>query len=660
MKSIVRDNRDSPMHPTGNPRLLDKLVQAGLITAAQREGALSLVQSLGERVEEALLEINALDEGKLLKFIASEHKTRFVSTDKLAKAEIDRATLDKIPHKFAEQRSVFPVLFDATTNTLSVVTADPDDLEMQRELQLVTKVRAVVTFVGRPRAVRAAIARAYGGDIHAFAALDRTAHEQFTTMLNVFERNLVSEETMADSLARESVVKERVLSSADLEKRPGDRQFLAAHGVQMNGYLETVNVLVTLLENTRAELRGHSATVGRLMRRLVERIGVSEFDRQCFVLTGYVHDLGKMGSYHLTALNVAEYEAHRTTATKLRSSPARLLESVVLPRDVEHGMEMMYERVDGKGLPNGIRGKDIPLTARVLAICDTYADLTQNTRNPFRQTLTPAKACEVLKRYAGSIFDPNLVDLFRIIVTGEDLKARLLANRHQVLIVDSDPEDTTVLELRLLEQGFEVRQARSAEQALKVLASGEISVCISELNLEAGDGFALIAEARKHGWGKQLPWIVVTNRAGRADAQRAFELGVADYLTKPVSADLFVAKVKQILERHSVKTGSRGVSGALSEMGLPEIVQILWHGRKTGRLRIRSGTDTGELHFVGGNVFNALWSTLRGEEAFYAMLRLSEGEFALDPTFVAPQQLIQSNPEALLLEGMRRLDEAGR
>ena len=108
------------------------------------------------------------------------------------------------------------------------------------------------------------------------------------------------------------------------------------------------------------------------------------------------------------------------------------------------------------------------------------------------------------------------------------------------------------------------------------------------------------------------------------------------------------------------RKGARGVTGSLKEMGLPEIVQILWHGRKTGRMKIRSQTEAGEIHFVNGAIYNALWSSLRGEEAFYAMLKLEDGDFALDPNFQAPQQVIQANPEALLLEGMRRLDEAAR
>src|SRR5690606_22558760 len=121
------------------------------------------------------------------------------------------------------------------------------------------------------------------------------------------------------------------------------------------------------------------------------------------------------------------------------------------------------------------------------------------------------------------------------------------------------------------------------------------------------------------------------------------------------------AKLKQVMEREVVARGTnRGVSGSLLEMGLPDMVQVLWHGRKTGALKIRSAKDNGEIHFVDGQIWNAMWGTLRGEEAFYAMLGLTEGTFFLDPNYRADAQVIQGSPEALLLEGMRRLDEAGR
>lgn len=646
------------MHATGNLKILDELVTLGAITAENQEAVLAYLQRNGGRYEEALLEVRALDEVALLKHLATLYKTRFVSTEKLAKADIDRATLDRVSRKLAEQEGIFPVLFDGRGSVLSVVAADPDNTMALQELKLASGVKELRVFVARPASIRAAINKAYGGDIHAFAALDKSAHEQFTTMLDVYERNLVSEESLTTALAAERSGGDRMLSSTDLEKSTAT---VSGRALANDAYLETLNVLVSLIENSRPDLRGHSAHVARLMKKVGERIGVSEVERNGLVIGGYIHDLGKMGSYHLTSLNVSEYEGHRVSAEKLCRAPARLLEAVKLPREIVAAVESMYERYDGKGLPGSLSAKDIPLGARLLAIADTYADLTQNPRNPFRKTLRPLQACDVLARYKGSIFDPNLVDLFKHTVTGDDLKARLLANRHRALIVDPDPEETTVVELRLIEQGYEVEIARTAEAALKLLERGETEVVVSELDLKPSDGYALLAEARRQPWGQRLPWVIVTSRTGGAEAQRAFQMGAADFMTKPVAADLLVAKISQILEREATRAGaSRGVSGSLQEMGLPDMVQVLWHGRKTGSLKLRSGTDSGEIHFVNGAIYNALWAKLRGEDAFYAMLQLTQGDFALDPNFTAPQQLIQASPEALLLEGMRRLDEAAR
>ncbi len=643
------------MHETGNPRIIDRLASEGLISGELREAALNHQRVVGGRFEEALLDCNAIEESALLKFLAAEYRTRFVGTEKLARADIPVTTLKMLPRKMAEQETVFPVLYSDKDGTLTVVTPDPDNQSMLHQVQVASGAKHVRALVGRPLAVKAAIAKHYQGDIHAFGLLDRTAHQQFTNMLNVFERNLVSEESMAVALAGEPQT-ERMLSGEELESQSGSRA-TAVTGFTSESYLETLNVLVSLLENARPDLRGHSAHTARLIRKIVERIGISETQAAHFQIAAYIHDLGKMGNFHLTAYNVAEYEGHTQAAKRSYRAPLRLTETVNLPQESVRAVESMYERFDGKGLPGELKGKEIPLGARLLAIADTYADLTQNPKNPYRAILKPAQACAVLARGAGKVFDPNLVDLFKHTISGEDLKARLLANRHVALLIEPDPEESTVLELRMIEQGFEVRTARTIEGALKTLDTGEVGIVVSELDLGKHDGFALFTEAKRRPAADKVPWVFVTARAGRSDAQKAFEMGASDYMTKPISADVLVAKLKQVMEREARTTGARGVAGSLQEMGLPEIVQVLWHGRKTGSLKIRSGRDSGEIHFVEGAMYNALWGSLRGPEAFYAMLTLQSGDFVLDPNFKAPQRVIQESPEALLLEGMRRMDE---
>jgi response regulator RpfG family c-di-GMP phosphodiesterase len=397
--------------------------------------------------------------------------------------------------------------------------------------------------------------------------------------------------------------------------------------------------------------------VSRLARRLGERMNLPKDSLIAVCAAAFVHDLGKMGQYHLTALNCSEYEGHKVAAQKAHDTPGRLLEAAKLQPEALKGVLHMYEHFDGSGFPDGLSGKEIPLASRIVALVDTYADLTQNTRNPYREILAPADAFEVLDKFKEKVFDPHLVDLFRSMMVGEDVRAKLLANRSVALLVDADPEETTVLELRMIEQGFEVRIARTIVDAMRLLALGDIDLVVSEVEMPNGDGLALLAEARKHPWGKDLPWVMHTRKQGRAEAQRAFELGVLDYASKLAPTDVLVAKLKALLDQRATAKGPRGVSGSLDEMDLPDLVQVLWHARKTGSLGIKSGGEPGEIHFYEGNVVNATWGSLVGAEAFYAFLRLKEGDFAFDPSVKPRERLIEDSTETLLLEGMRRLDE---
>ena len=622
-------------------------------------------------------------EADLLKALATRYKVNFVSSEKLAKVEVNRLVRDLLSHRFAEKSGICPVLYDSKSNVLSVVTADPDDFEAMGEAQLVSGAREIKAVLARPAAVRAFIAKAYTGDTLGFAVLERQAQNTVHAVaVSGFESNNVRA-TYGDSAPSEPApapeprprpkesapVRESPAPARPAKVAPAPSPPVAAPSqpssterkVSDASFVELLHVLVSLLESGRADLRGHSGEVARMMRRMGEKMNLDGGTTAMLVAAAFIHDLGKMGQYHLTPLNCSEYEGHKVAAQKGYELPSRLLDPVRLPAETVQAATRMYERYDGKGFPDGIGGKDIPLGSRILAICDTYADLTTNPRNPYRKTLAPSEACIALAKHKDTIFDPNLVDLFRNMVLGEELTAKLLANRSHALLVDVDPEETTVLELRMIEQGFVVKTARSVEQALKVLAEWQTDLVVSEIELGAGDGLALLAEARKQSWGKDVAWVIYTGRKERAIAQKAFELGVLDFVGKPASADVLVAKLKALLDQLEQRSASprttKGVSGSLREMSLPDMVQVLFHGRKTGCLAIRGPSGAGEIHFSEGNVVNAVWADLKGDTAFYAMLKLTDGDFALDPSFKAGERTINQSAEALLLEGMRRMDE---
>jgi response regulator RpfG family c-di-GMP phosphodiesterase len=676
--------------PQGSPgtsqktrRVCDVLVRDRLLKPDQVEAVVTQANRGRERVEEVVLDMGLVGETDLLKSLAANYRVFFVSSEKLAKAEVSPALVHMIPQRFAEQMGICPIVFDSKTHALTVVTADPDDADLLREAQLASGAKEVKAVFARPAAIRALIAKVYTGDGRPFAMLDKQTRSLFDQALTGYGRHVVDFET--DGAPRvETHRKERVIEDPAPPPAPSRKpappppppmpvaappppppapvplpppSATAERGVSGASFVELLHVLVSLLETSRADLHGHSAQVARLMRRIGDKMGLDPGTAAIFVAGAFVHDLGKMGALHLTPLNVGEYEGHKIAAQKAFGVPARLLDPVRLPIETKEAVAHMYERFDGRGFPDGTSGKDIPLGARLLAICDTYADLTSNPRNPFRKTLSPVDAVAALAKYKETIFDPNLVDIFRTIVLGEELTARLLASRSAALIVDVDPEETTVLELRMSEQGFVVKTVRSQDHALKVLAEGETDLVISEIDLGSGDGLALLTAARSQSWGKDMPWVIYTRRQEREVAQKAFELGVLDYVTKPAPADVLVAKLKALLEQRASPRKTQGVSGSLREMGLPDMVQVLFHGRKTGNLRIRAPDGSGEIHFVEGNVVDALWRDLRGETAFYALVKLVDGEFALDPSFRASERVINQSAEALLLEGMRRMDE---
>jgi len=432
----------------------------------------------------------------------------------------------------------------------------------------------------------------------------------------------------------------------------------SAVSVSPRMFLESLNVLVTLIEQERAELRGHTSLVARLTRKLCELVDMPKEHAFDVVVAAYLHDLGKTGNYHLTPLNVAQYEGHRIQAQKSHTAPARLFESAGLSDRTIKALHHMYERFDGNGFPDRLQERDIPLGSRILAVVETYADITASSKNPFRRRLSPREACEAIQGLVNTVFDPTIVELLQRLAVGDEVRQRLLDDARSVLLLDPDVESTTVLEMRLMEHGHRVLIARSIDQALTILSESEVDLILTEVDLPSQDGFRFVERCRA-GSQPDTPVVFLTRRGDRESVQRGVELAAADYVVKPASPEVVAMKVGQVLAQ-SRRGQSRGVSGSLREMSLPDVIQILSNGRKSGKLALSTANGSGEIQFGAGAICDARFGDRTGAEAVYALLALREGEFALDPSFLPLRNVINLPSETLLLEGMRRLDEAAR
>ena len=101
-----------------------------------------------------------------------------------------------------------------------------------------------------------------------------------------------------------------------------------------------------------------------------------------------------------------------------------------------------------------------------------------------------------------------------------------------------------------------------------------------------------------------------------------------------------------------------GVKGRLKDMGLVDIVQIFNAERKTVAVHLGSEMGYGRVYIKDGQIVHAMYREFTGPEAFFQLLAWKDGEFEVEPDAQAPDRTISESPEGLILEGLRRLDEA--
>ena len=176
-------------------------------------------------------------------------------------------------------------------------------------------------------------------------------------------------------------------------------------------YYETIRSLAEALEARDPYTRGHSERVCRYAIALAEAVGLSEEDRHLIEHAALLHDIGKIGISDLILHKVGKLnQADRKTIERHPMLGDSILEPLQFLHQVQHVVRHHHERWDGAGYPEGLRGEEIPLPARTLAVADAFDAMT-STR-PYRPALSRAEAIGELELMSGSQFDPGLVRVF--------------------------------------------------------------------------------------------------------------------------------------------------------------------------------------------------------------------------------------------------------
>lgn len=240
-------------------------------------------------------------------------------------------------------------------------------------------------------------------------------------------------------------------------------------------------------------------------------------------------------------------------------------------------------------------------------------------------------------------------------------------SKQSLLLVDGDTRSLRVLEVSLRKAGFSVTPAASVQDALDKLELHAPDLIISETTFPSGDGFDLRRRVRgTPEWG-EIPFIFLTAEAAIENKIRGLELGVDDYLTKPIYIKEIVTRINILLQKRQRtrfeerKDGRTRFAGRVADMPVVDVIQTIEISRKSGVIQfVGERGRQAAIYFRDGKVIDAEAGTLQGEDAVYRLLTWSEGEFEVVFRTVRRREVITTSSQGLLMEGMRRLDEWSR
>lgn len=427
--------------------------------------------------------------------------------------------------------------------------------------------------------------------------------------------------------------------------------------------IDTIDVLVGLLEMNDPFFGGNSHITMEYARAVAEELKLTQDVVDEIVVASLLHDIGRVGIRtdilkEKKDLSKEEFETIKSHC----ENGAKILDAIDFPWKVKPIIIHHHERFDGKGYPGGLKGREIPVGARILAVVDAFAAITAN--RSYRRSLKQEEAIRELHKNVGTQFDPEIVEIFTLVVK-KQFSFRGIGSRPKVLLVDDEVDYLTLLKLKLLNEGFDVLTTNNGKDALLLLEREAPDLVVSDVVMPGLDGLELFRTMRGTESITDVPLIFLSGRSDTRMKVEALHLGAEDFLVKPVDLRELAARIRNVIRRdarrktEAAATGTNpGVMGDLKNLGIPEIVQTLHLGLKTASVTIHAGTpEEARFFFSNGRIRHAETGDLSGEEAFYRILRHAAGPFVIAHGTTTKERTIDRDEMQLILEGFRRIDE---
>lgn len=176
-------------------------------------------------------------------------------------------------------------------------------------------------------------------------------------------------------------------------------------------FFTTIKSISSVLDAKDNYTHGHSYRVTMFSMIIANAIHVNDEIKENIEIAGLLHDIGKIGVPENILCKPGKLTDEEFEIIKQHPGMGRKILSEINKLDeVSFWLSSHHERWDGRGYPLGLKGEEIPLPARILAVADTYDAMTSN--RSYRKGLPHEVAVEEIKKCSGAQFDPEIVKIF--------------------------------------------------------------------------------------------------------------------------------------------------------------------------------------------------------------------------------------------------------
>jgi putative nucleotidyltransferase with HDIG domain len=176
-------------------------------------------------------------------------------------------------------------------------------------------------------------------------------------------------------------------------------------------FFQTAESLADAIEKRDPYTGGHTQRVTLYSQAIAKYLQLEPLERKWLKIASVLHDIGKIGVEDDILKKPEQLTPEEFNIIKRHSDMgAEILEHIRQLREIVPGVKYHHEHVDGKGYPDGLRGKEIPILAKIVAVADTYDAMT--TDRPYRKAMEKEGAIEELKRCSGTQLDNGVVEAF--------------------------------------------------------------------------------------------------------------------------------------------------------------------------------------------------------------------------------------------------------